>query len=95
MTTADKATGFRASQQLGGVRAGRCVTGYQRASAGSRSRRCRSTICSSMVPLLTKRQSATTAHRVTSSSRPYAFNETWELAAENVILCAANDAPRH
>ena len=48
-----------------------------------------------MVPLLTKRQSATTAHRVTSSSRPYAFNETWELAAENVILCAANDAPRH
>jgi hypothetical protein len=26
--------------------------------------------------------------------RPYAFNETWELAAENAILAAANDAPR-
>ena len=27
--------------------------------------------------------------------RSYAFNETWELAAQNAILCAANDAPRH
>ena len=26
--------------------------------------------------------------------RPYAYNEVWELPAENAILAAANDAPR-